>query len=283
MKKTHSDQLEDIINIQDQSIMLSDIESIACSAEILKQYEKDNNYSLYSSILLSLTHETYSENEAKLLWIEITEHMKNLEHALGRKVGISVATLDYLSNIKKILDEPKIIEEEKSDFVAQSSTIDELTNLYIRDVFDVTLIKNIDETERSNTSLSLLMIDIDDFKQVNDQYGHQVGDEVLRNIGHCINGIVRQMDLAARYGGEELAIILPNSDIAKGYVTGERIRKAIEKLNFDDFSVTVSIGVGETDSKIKKTADSLIKKADAALYRAKEAGKNRTIKWRYHK
>lgn len=179
------------------------------------------------------------------------------------------------------MDEPKIIEEEKSDFVTQSSTIDELTKLYIRDVFEVTLTKNIDDTKRSNTSLSLLMIDIDDFKQVNDQYGHQVGDEVLRNIGHCINGIVREMDLAARYGGEELAIILPNSDIAKGYVTGERIRKAIEKLNFDGFSVTVSIGVGETDSKIKNTADSLIKKADAALYRAKEAGKNRTIKWGY--
>ncbi len=122
------------------------------------------------------------------------------------------------------------------------------------------------------------MIDIDNFKQVNDQYGHQVGDEVLHNIGHCINGLVREMDLAARYGGEELAIILPNSDIEKGYITGERVRKAIEKLKFDGFSVTVSIGVGGTDSKTKNTAEALIKKADVALYRAKEEGKNRTVK-----
>jgi len=84
-KKEHSDQLEDIVDIQDHSITLSEIESIATSVDILKQYEKDNKESLYSSILLSLTHETYSENEARLLWNEITEHMKNLEHALGRK------------------------------------------------------------------------------------------------------------------------------------------------------------------------------------------------------
>jgi diguanylate cyclase (GGDEF)-like protein len=122
------------------------------------------------------------------------------------------------------------------------------------------------------------MIDIDDFKQVNDQYGHLVGDEVLRSVGHCINGIVREMDLAARYGGEELAIILPNSNIENAYMTGERVRKAIKKLNFDGFSVTVSIGVSSTDSKTINTPESVIKKADEALYRAKESGKNKTIK-----
>jgi len=101
-KKRRSDQLEDIIDIQDQSIMLSEVESIASSTE-----EKDNKDGLYSSILLSLTHETYPKNKAKLFWAEIIEDMKNLEHALGRKVGISVATLDYLSNIKKYWMNPK--------------------------------------------------------------------------------------------------------------------------------------------------------------------------------
>ena len=122
------------------------------------------------------------------------------------------------------------------------------------------------------------MIDIDDFKQVNDQYGHQKGDDVLSKIGQCINEIVREMDLAARYGGEELAIILPNSDIEKAYKIGERVRVAIEKLKFDGFSVTVSIGVGGTDRKTKNTPEALIKKADVALYRAKDKGKNRTVK-----
>lgn len=277
-KKEHSEQLDDIVDIRGQSITLSDIEFISRNNDILKKYEKEDKESFYSSILLSLTHETYSEKEARLLWNEVIEHMKNLEYALDRKVGISVAALDYLYNIKKILNEPKIIEEEKSEFVAQSSTIDELTQLNLRDVFDITLIKHINETIRTNAPLCLLMIDIDDFKQVNDQHGHQVGDKVLHSVGYCINGIVREMDLAARYGGEELAIILPNSNLEDAYMTAERIRTAIEKLNFDGFSVTVSIGVSRADSKTNNTPEALIKKADEALYRAKEAGKNRTVK-----
>lgn len=278
IKKDHNDQLEDIVDIHDQSVMLSDIEAIASDADILKRYEKDNKDDFYSSLLLSLTHETYSENKAKLLWNEITQHMNKLDHALGRKTGISVAALDYLTNIKKILINPKIIEEEKSVFVAQSSTIDELTQLHTKDVFHVTLKKHADETMRTNTSLCLLMIDIDDFKTINDQYGHQVGDEVLRSVGQCINGIVREMDLAARYGGEELAIILPNSSIEDAYMTAERVRTSINKLNFDGFSVTVSIGASSTDSKKQTTPETLIKQADEALYKAKETGKNRTIK-----
>jgi len=277
-KKEHDEQLDDIVDIRGQSISLSDIESFARNIDILKRHKKDYEDNFYSSILLSLTHEAYSENEAKLLWNNVIEHMKYLENTLGRKVGISVATLDYLTNIKKILNEPKIIEEEKSNFVAQTSTVDELTQLNLRDVFDITLAKHIDESKRTNAPFCLLMIDIDDFKQVNDQYGHQVGDEVLHTIGHCINSIVREMDLAARYGGEELAIILPNSTIENAYMTGERIRKAIKNLNFDGFSVTVSIGVSSTDTKTNNTPEALIKKADEALYRAKKEGKDRTVK-----
>lgn len=277
-KKEHHDQLEDIVDVHDQSITLSDIEAIANDENILKQYEKENKDSFYSSLLLSLTHETYSEPQAKRLWNEITKHMNHLNHSLGRKTGISVAALDYLSNIKQILNEPKIIEEEKSAFVAQSSTIDELTQLHTKDVFHVTLKKHTDEAIRSDTSLCMLMIDIDDFKIINDQYGHQVGDEVLKSVGHCINGIVREMDLAARYGGEELAVILPNSSIKDAYKTAERIRKSINQLKFAGFSITVSIGVSSTEGNTKNTPELLIKKADEALYKAKETGKNKTIK-----
>lgn len=277
-KKIYGDQLEDIIDLQDNSFTLSEVESIAKSVTVLKQYEKDNTGSLYTLLLLSLTHETFSENEARVFWNKIIEHMKNLEDLLDRKVGVTVATLDYLSNITKILNKPIIIEEEKSYFVAQTSTIDELTQLYIRDVFDVTLTKNIDEAKRTNTAICLLLIDIDDFKQVNDKYGHQAGDEVLHDIGTCVNKIVREMDLAARYGGEELAIILPDCNIEQGYITGERIRKDIEKLKFDGFSVTVSIGVSVTDHQIVNFSEVLIKKADEALYKAKKEGKNRTVK-----
>lgn len=278
-KEEQNKQLEDIVDIQGQSISLSDIESISRNDEVRKQFEKNNTGELYSSILLSLTHETYNEEEAKILWNEITAHMQNLENILDRPVGISVATMDYLANIKNVLNEPIIIQEEKSDIITEATTIDELTQLYTRDVFVVTLQKNIDESIRTQSPLSLLMIDIDDFKKINDQHGHQKGDEVLHKIGHCINLIVREMDMAARYGGEELVVILPNTDIEEAYSIAERIREGINKLDFDGFSVTASIGVAESQgSKETNTPDALVRQADARLYKAKDSGKNQTVK-----
>lgn len=278
-KKDQNKQLEDIVDIQEQAIALSDIELISRGDEILKQYKKKYADKLYSSILLSLTHETYNEDEATILWNEIITHMKSLENVLGRPVGVSVATMDYLSNIKDVLNEPIIIQEEKSEIITEATTIDELTQLYSRDVFVITLQKSINESKRTHSPLCLLMIDIDDFKQINDQYGHQKGDEVLHEIGHCINEIVREMDLAARYGGEELVIILPNTDVEEAYIIAERIRESIGKLDFDGFSATVSIGIGEANnSNGINTPDSLVKQADIALYKAKETGKNKTIK-----
>jgi len=277
-KEKKDKHIEDIIDVQGRDTLpLSDIEYLSRNNGVWEQYkEKKENF--YSSILMSLTHETYNELDAKRLWNKIVEHMNFLESALNRKVGISVATLDYLSNIKDILKEPKIIEENKIELVAEFSTIDELTRLYSRDVFDVTLLKYIEESKRTHSPLCLILIDVDDFKQVNDQFGHQKGDEVLTEIGACINEIVREMDLAARYGGEELAIILPNTDIEKAYILGERIRDNVAKLTFQGFSVTVSVGVGDMSLKKNNTPETLIKAADVALYKAKDMGKNRTVK-----
>jgi len=277
-KEKKDKHIEDIIDVQGrETLSLSDIEYISRNNGVWEQYKaKKENF--YSSILMSLTHETYNERDAEKLWSKIVEHMSFLESALNRKVGIAVATLDYLSNIKDILKEPKIIEENKIELVAEFSTIDELTRLYSRDVFDVTLLKYVEESKRTHSPLCLVLIDVDDFKKVNDQFGHQKGDEVLTEIGSCINEIVREMDLAARYGGEELAIILPNTDIKKAYILGERIRGSIEKLTFQGFSVTVSVGVADMNLKKNNTPEALIKAADVALYKAKDMGKNRTVK-----
>lgn len=269
----NSKQLEDIVEIEDHALSLADIESIANDEKVRRHYENKYKNCLYSSILMSLTHESFSEAEAISLWNEIVAHMRQLNHILGRNVGISVASIDYLSNIKSKLSEPKIIEEEKSAFIAEATTKDELTELYLREVFEVVLKKEIAEADRNNKPLCLLMIDIDDFKKVNDTYGHLKGDEVLNKIGHVINESVREMDLAARYGGEELAVIMPNTSTDSAFEVAERIRKTIEELQFNGFNVTVSIGVCQFNQH-SDTPSKLIQNADSALYRAKDEGKN---------
>jgi diguanylate cyclase (GGDEF)-like protein len=276
LNKGNDNQLEDIVEFDDRTLSLADIESIANDKNIRKHYENKYKDCLYSTILLSLTHESFREDESKSLWNEIISHMRQLEDILGRSVGLSVASLDYLTNVKKALLEPKIIEENKSTFIAGATTKDELTGLYLREVFDVVLKKEMEEANRKNTSLCLLMIDIDDFKKINDQYGHLKGDEVLKKVGTAINNSVREMDLAARYGGEEIAIIIPRVNIEQTFNAAQRIRKTIEEIQFKDFFVTVSIGLSQTNRLID-TPDKLIHTADLALYKAKNKGKNQVI------
>ena len=272
----NDNRLEDIVELDDRTLSLADIESIANDESVQKRYENKHKNCLYSTILLSLTHESFQERESKSMWNEIISHMKKLNHILGRNVGISVASLDYLTNVKNTLSEPKIIEEYKSSFVAGATTKDELTGLYLREVFDVFLKKEIEEANRKNTSLCLLMIDIDNFKKINDQYGHLKGDEVLNKIGTAINDSVREMDLAARYGGEEMVVLMPRVDIEQAYKAAQRIRITIEEIQFKEFFVTVSIGLSQTN-RLTDTPGKLINAADVALYKAKNQGKNQVI------
>lgn len=270
-------QVNDIIENEKDVFKISDIEKIVDNEHILKKYEDAYPDTLYKIIISSITHEQYEKNEdAKKIFYKIISHYKKLNTILNRDVGLVVASLDYLTNIANILDEPKIIEEDKSEVLSEMATVDELTELYLRDVFDVVLAKEISEANKNHKKLSLLMIDIDDFKKVNDTYGHQKGDEVLKKIGQLINKNIREMDMAARYGGEELVVIIPNTTIHKAFKIADRMREEISKLKFGDFSVTVSIGMSQTNENTR-SAMSLIKVADDALYKAKNSGKNKVV------
>jgi diguanylate cyclase (GGDEF)-like protein len=137
----------------------------------------------------------------------------------------------------------------------------------------------LDRAARYELELTLLMIDIDWFKEINDTRGHLVGDTVLRQLGDALNGEARSVDIVARYGGEEFTLVLPETGKEGGKIFAERIRALVESHNFaddgDPLRATVSVGVATfTKGSGEATVESMISEADAGLYRAKREGRN---------
>lgn len=161
---------------------------------------------------------------------------------------------------------------------------DKLTGLRNRRYFDQRLVEEIHHAAQQETPLSLLMLDIDDFKRVNDVHGHVAGDRVLQALSHALSGQLWQVDIAARYGGEEFAVILPQTDFSAARKVAERIRDNVAKLSVSlpeggQLGITVSIGVA-CYPRCGETAESLVEHADQALYTAKREGKNRICLYR---
>jgi diguanylate cyclase (GGDEF)-like protein len=164
--------------------------------------------------------------------------------------------------------------------VERQAVTDELTGLANVRAFLSILDREVERGRRFDTPLGLVMLDLDDFKHVNDSYGHQQGDEVLAHVAAVIRDVSRELDTAARYGGEELALILPQTDSAGAELLAQRMRAAIESLHIPrvggkgTLSVTASFGVASMPESALDRGG-LIAAADAALYAAKRAGKNR--------
>ena len=160
---------------------------------------------------------------------------------------------------------------------------DGLTGLLNHRRFQESIDRELKRAERYNERVSLILTDIDHFKNVNDTYGHPVGDKVLKEVARMIKSTVREIDIPARYGGEEFAIILLNADVIIAKRTAERIRKKATELSFNAdgrvFGVTLSLGIATYPDDATERED-LINKADQALYFAKESGRNRTVLFR---
>ncbi len=171
----------------------------------------------------------------------------------------------------------KLMQRER-ETLEQSALVDELTGLGNRRAFDRRLAEETARATRYGLDLSLAMIDLDAFKDVNDRYGHQVGDAILGQLGETLREVLRVSDFAARYGGDEFSVLLPGTAKTEAWVVAEKIRLALDGLGLSveggTVSATVSIGVasiGETNPD----AEALVSAADAALYRAKRAGRDR--------
>lgn len=164
-------------------------------------------------------------------------------------------------------------------FLFELTTTDAMTRLKMKHFFYTMLLERMAEASSAPKPLSVVMIDIDFFKKVNDTYGHSCGDAVLKQVARVIQANVRGNDLAARYGGEEFCLLLPDADMERARQASERLRESIAATTttYDGKSlgVTVSLGVAQYDPARDPSGKSLIDRADQALYRSKQEGRNR--------
>lgn len=234
----------------------------------------------YTFLLYTITHEIAGdEKKAQIIIEKIIEHKWNLSIALKRNIGIHVAALDFLKNISPQLNMPTIISEDKILTLAKAAVHDKLTQTFDRILLLNDLGKEIDRAKRYNSFFSVLMIDIDDFKSVNDNYGHPFGDIVIMAVSELLNKSVRLSDSVYRYGGDEFIILLLNTSRNAGFLIANKIMSEFNELaihndkNDSEIKINVSMSFASFNSANIQSAQSIISLLDTGLFKAKFSGK----------
>jgi len=181
----------------------------------------------------------------------------------------------------------KVLQDELRDANKRLESLadtDGLTSLFNRRYFDSVLVRELQRTERYKTPLGLVLLDIDHFKRINDDFGHSMGDEVLRNVSRVVTSSVRVTDFAARYGGEEIAVVFTQTTAQGVSEVTERLRQRLADFShvYQDHRVqcTASFGISVCDGRgLTPKAKELVDRADRALYQAKRGGRNRVVAW----
>jgi len=241
---------------------------------------EDTGIDAYSVILHVLTHLDLEPREAQGSWEKILSHRETLIKSLGRNINLRTAICDYFCSVSKTMKSPIVVEIKVFEDKLKSIKFDSLTGLYSRRSFDESLAQEAARAERYETDLSLVFYDLDNFKKINDTYGHYAGDLALKQVSEVILKEIRSVDLAARYGGEEIVVLLPKTGKVNALMLADRIRKKIEetpvKHNGSTFNLTISGGLASYPIDAINLIE-LLQFADKALYRAKNSGKNKIV------
>lgn len=195
--------------------------------------------------------------------------------------GFNCGAIDYITkpfNGSELIARVKnhLDLKHNQDYLKEMALMDGLTKLYNHSYIHDRLSEEISKTLRHSLNLSLIMIDLDNFKLINDTYGHNFGDSVLRKVSATILELIREEDIAGRYGGEEFIIILPNTDHTSAFRVAEKIRNTVKNLQWKPESLSITLS-GGVYSHMKESVNEFIEKADMLLYKAKNTGKNRII------
>ncbi|HJZ13232.1 MAG TPA: diguanylate cyclase [Acidobacteriota bacterium] len=213
---------------------------------------------------------------------EVSSKIRALEHGASDYLlkpfdeGELIARVKVQLKIKSLQDELN----RKNAELNELAGTDDLTRVYNRRAFLQACSNELSHSKRYKQALSLAIFDLDHFKRINDQYGHLTGDSVLVRTAELIRGAIRACDVIGRYGGDELVLLLPHTDLASGVSFAERIRKRIESTNFMEgetqIPLTISGGLSSYPESECASVEELLRKADQALYRAKSKGRNCT-------
>ncbi len=239
-------------------------------------------WSGYKAAIDALRSEASEESRVELfniseeLWIQTNQAVYLAQRSSELKIANFKFMLPFLViNIVLIVAIAMLIKKYVRDQLEQTANHDALTKVYNRHLLYQVLDREISRSDRYNKEFSFILLDIDNFKRVNDSFGHDIGDVVLVELCRLCEGIIRRSDIFARFGGEEFVVVAPETGLQQGMVLAEKLRSRVEEHDFKKVgNITISIGI--TQYEKGDSRDNLYKRADIALYNAKRNGKNRT-------
>ena len=243
---------------------------------------KKNIFDFFEEEFGFITKEQINKQES---WIKYIKELHEIDRIVKIK-GISeeekifAINVDYYDNkddyyVFSLTDITKL--KEKSNLLEYQASHDKLTGLFNRNRFDEIYSKEIKRARRYNNDLSIIIFDVDDFKMVNDNYGHQTGDEVLKEMAQIVLTHVREQDISVRWGGEEFLILLPQTNLAGAVAVANKIKTAINEHIFTNNSLTITGSFGVAQLLNEDSEKDFISRADKFLYEAKKTGKNKVI------
>jgi diguanylate cyclase (GGDEF)-like protein len=263
--------------------LLAEMDTGRESLEVgLFKLEREHQGLVYSELIWLLSHLRFTAAEATRHWQQVLRHRDSMRERLGGQVDLRVALVSYFVEVNRQLRNPKIIEMQLFERERDSAYRDMLTGLYNYRLFSEHLAREVFRADRYSKPLSLVMIDVDNFKRYNDSNGHEAGNQALRDVARMITGALRKTDFAARYGGDEFALVLPSTPKTSAVIVAERIRQSVDRHVFKDQDalpggeLSMSMGVATLPADAHDGAE-LVRQADRALYVAKAAGRNQVV------
>ncbi len=272
---------EEVRQVRDQLLGMlgEDAHNVQRLLARLDALTRESGVGAHAALLRILTDLQFEDREAREHWERIAEHRRKLGQVIGRDVGLRVAVLDYFMNLNRQLTRPTLIDLTLFEASEQSATIDPSTGLAVDRVFRRSVQSELRRARRYGQKVSVALFDLDDFGEVNERFGRFTTDRILKEVGIILNNQIRDIDIAARPGEDEIALVLPQTDRNGGLLVAERVRAEVQRffrtreVEGTMVRLTLTGGVA-TYPDDAASPEQLLERAAQALYHAKASGKN---------